>query len=192
MIKLALPVPPSIWSRVGGHLTRAGSTAGNWLKNKRPTWAGTKRVMIGTPTQTFNEIRSGKAFRPGGILRKGFRETYSDPLSAAFWYGLPAYDAYKTLKDPNVTNKAEATGSNLGGAILGGLAYKPFGLLGSMGLGMLGSSAGSAVGNRIAGPKPQAMQQFQPQPYTPQAHNNNPYMPASQSAMATYQQHYRR
>ena len=134
-------------------------TTGRFLKSKLPTKQGVKEFFVGSPREFFSQVRRGTAHKPGGLLHESFRAPGT--FNKALFYGLPGYEMARTAFDDE-GNKAERLGGQLGGNLLGLAAWKPFGLVGSIGAGILGDVAGSAVGRGVSKLTPQ-MQQKQPQ-----------------------------
>jgi len=121
-------------------------TAGSWLRSKLPTAQGVKEFMIGRPTQLWDEVRTGKALKPGSLIRESLRP--QNKLDKALFVGLPAYEMARTTFDDE-GDKLKRMGAIAGGNLLGLAAWKPLGLVGSMGAGMLGDMAGGAIGGGI-------------------------------------------
>jgi len=116
---------------------------GRWLLKKAPTWKGTREFAIGTPVQFGKEIMRGKALSKGSLMRQSLHAP--DMFSKAMFYGFPAVEAGGIMLDSEA-NKARRVGEALGGATLGLAAYRPLGMLGSIGADMLGRSIGGGIG----------------------------------------------
>jgi len=115
-----------------------------WLSKKLPKWGRTaKEMAIGSPKQFMGEIAQGKALAPGSLIRQSFHAP--GLLNKAFWYGLPAYEGIQIMRSDE-PGKAARMGGLLGGTALGIAAWRPLGILGSMGLGMLGERVGAGIG----------------------------------------------
>lgn len=118
--------------------------AGWWLKKKLPQWGTTaKEIAVGRPKQFMEELAKGKAFGKGSLIRQSFHAP--GVLNKVFWYGLPAYEGLQIMRSDD-PNKAGRMGGLLGGTALGIAAWRPLGIVGSMGAGMLGERIGSGVG----------------------------------------------
>lgn len=122
------------------------------LKKRMWKWLSTKarglgrsagEMMIGSPRRFGREIASGRALAKGGLLRESFRAP--DMLSKALFYGFPAYEAGSIMLDDD-PNKARRVGASLGGAALGLAAWRPLGMVGSMGADYIGRGLGGAIG----------------------------------------------
>lgn len=139
------------------------SGAGNWIKAKAPGFFKTvKETAIGSPGKFIGEVRQGKALAPGSMIREGFAINPmfgSKLLGGALQYGLPAYQAYKVLSDPNSQNKGEAIGNMAGNMIASSAAARPFGMIGSMIAGGLGGKVGGGIGKFFDPKQPQALPQ---------------------------------
>jgi hypothetical protein len=176
LIKTAIPIGPAgagLLSRVGGGLARFGRSAG--------------RMLFGQPGKFVGELAKGQALSKGGLIQQGVRGAFSakSPLSIAFNYGLPAYQLYGIAKS-NDPNKAEQIGGFAGSTLAGAAMSKPFGMVGSIAGSMLGQRIGSGVvgaGRKLLGkelPPPtqpnseQAMQQQMQQAYAAQQAGNYP------------------
>ncbi len=121
--------------------------AGGWLKQKLPQWGqGAKEMAIGSPGKFVDELSRGKAFGKGSLVRQSFHAP--GLLNKVFWYGLPAYEGAKIMRSDD-PDKAARMGGLIGGTALGIGAFRPLGLAGSMGLGMLGERVGSGVGRTV-------------------------------------------
>lgn len=122
-------------------LTRAGA----WVASKAPSWGKwLAEAAIGAPKQFGKEVLKGTALAPGSLIRKSFHTPTL--FDKAIWYGFPAYDAYRTLTSRVPTGvKAEQLGGLAGGAALGMAAFRPLGMLGVMGGGLLGHLIGSGA-----------------------------------------------
>lgn len=150
-----------------GNVRGALSGAGNWIKAKAPGFFKTvKETAIGSPEKFLGEVRQGKALAPGSMMRQGFQINPmfgSKLLGGALQYGLPAYQAYKVLSDPNAQNKGEALGNMAGNMIASSAASKPFGMVGSMIAGGLGGKLGGGIGKLFDPKQPQQSPEL-PQP----------------------------
>ena len=131
---------PSIFKRIGG-----------WLKKKAPTKTGFRDFMIGDPKRFAREVASGHPIK--GLPGKGrtlIQESFHAPdmLSKAMFYGLPAVETAGIALDDE-GNKAQRIGGSLGGAALGLAAYRPLGMIGSIGADMVGRSLGGGIGKTV-------------------------------------------
>jgi len=135
-------------------LGAVGRTAARW-------WPGVKQfgknvginfknIMVGSPYKAIDQIRAGKAFAPGGLIREGFNpgKGLMGLGMGALFYGLPAYEGYKILKS-DAPNKAEQLGKVLGGTAASLGAWRAFGMLGAMGATPIGSTLGGLVGKGV-------------------------------------------
>jgi hypothetical protein len=130
---------------------------------------GIKRFAIGEPKRFMKEVREGKVWSPGSTVRSMFEfpSFKTNPLSAtahgAFLVGLPAYEGYHIMTDPE-GQKAERMGGMLGGTALGWAAFGPGGLLASIPAGMIGEAVGGLAGKgvgKVVGEKPPAPPTYQ-------------------------------
>jgi len=120
--------------------------AGRWLRSKLPTAKGVKEFFVGQPKQFWSEVRSGKALDKGSLIRRSM--TPQGKLDKALFIGLPAYEMARTTFDDR-GNKAERLGRQAGGNLFGLAAWKPLGMVGAMGAGMLGDTVGGSVGRGV-------------------------------------------
>lgn len=115
--------------------------------------------LFGRPRQFMQELRSGTALSKGSLIRRSLFELpgekpWSKAMWAIPWYGLPAYETYKILKEPP-GHRAEELGGMLGSTALGFGMFRPLGLVGSMAMGHVGDIVGRKAGGlagRMAGP----------------------------------------
>lgn len=140
LVKLAAGVPilqrPSLWKRLG-----------RWAQRKMPTRTGVRNFFIGDPRRFGQEIIKGKALSKGSLIRESFHAP--DMFSKAMFYGLPAVEGVGVALDEE-GNKARRIGETLGGAALGLAAYRPLGMLGSVGADVLGRRLGGGIGQTAA------------------------------------------
>lgn len=128
---------------------------------KLPFWdsvkAHTARNLIGNPSEYWKDIQAGKAFSPGTYSRNMLWPSGGLPRNASFLSRASANLMPMLMYAPSalqlagaVTGPSEQRGSSIGSA-LGGLAGTaagmPLGILGSAGLGMLGSYLGQSAGS---------------------------------------------
>lgn len=123
---------PSLWKRFSG-----------WARKKVPTRTGVRNFFIGDPRRFGKEIVKGKALGKGSLIRESFHAP--DMFSKAMFYGLPAVEGVGVAFDEE-GNKARRIGETLGGAALGLAAYRPLGMVGSIGADILGRSLGGGIG----------------------------------------------
>ena len=140
-------------------ITKEGAMPG-WLASKAKGAGGfLKNLLIGDPKRFAKEVREGKVWEPGSTIRSMFEFPKYDPKKpiwsrlgqgahGLFLVGLPAYEGYNILTDPE-GHKAERIGGMLGGTALGWAAMGPAGILGSIPGGMLGEYAGSLAGKGV-------------------------------------------
>ena len=121
-------------------------SVGRWAKSKLPTRQGVKQFLVGNPRQFIGEVRQGKAFGKDSLLAESFKAPGT--FNKMMFYGLPGYDMARTAFDDQ-GNKAERMGAQLGGNLLGIAAFRPFGMLGSIGAGIAGDVAGGAIGRGV-------------------------------------------
>jgi len=120
-------------------------TLGASVKHYAPKiWRPVSNFMFGDPRGAAREIFSGRAFKPGGMIRDAYKPT--GLVSAAMMFGFPAYDAYKMIRDDE-GDKTRRIGALLGSTALSMGAYRPFGMVGSM----VASNIGSSIGSNLAG-----------------------------------------
>jgi hypothetical protein len=142
--------------------------AGGWLRGKLPSRKAVGEFFVGSPRQFVDEIRQGKALSKGSLIHKSFEAPGA--FNKMLFYGMPGYEMARTAFDDQ-GNKAERLGGQLGGNLLGLAAFRPLGLLGSMGAGVAGDVLGSAVGRgvgRVTGT------QIEQPPVAPQQPSVNP------------------
>lgn len=99
-------------------------------------------MTVGSPKKFMQELRSGTALGPKGLIRESFKAPAL--WQKALFYGFPAVSAVQTLRS-NDPDKAESLGGLAGGMLLGTAAMGPFGMLGSYPLGFLGEHLGSRL-----------------------------------------------
>jgi len=117
--------------------------AGWWLQKKLPQWGKSlKEMAIGEPGKFVDELSRGKALSKGSLVRKSFHAP--GMLNKVFWYGLPAYEGVQILRDDD-PDKWGRMGGLIGGTALGIGAFRPLGIVGSMGAGMLGEHIGAGI-----------------------------------------------
>lgn len=129
MTKVAIPVGTVPFIR----------RVGQFFKSHRPTWKGTKEFMVGEPTKFYHEIRGGRAFAPGSLIRESLKAP--GPLNKLLFYGWPAYDIYQTARFPSGPGKTEQIG--------GLLASTPVWIGGGKPLGMVGSTIAATMAERM-------------------------------------------
>lgn len=115
-----------------------------------------KNIMIGSPFKAVEQLQTGRAFGPGGLIRAGFYpgKGLMGLGVGGLMYGLPAYEAFQAIKrdDPN---KAEQLGRILGGTLAGLGTWRAFGILGSMAADPIGRTIGGALGRGYSSMKGQ-------------------------------------
>lgn len=131
---------PSVLKRLGG-----------WLKKKAPTRTGFRDMMIGDPKRFAKELASGHLFKGVGKGKTLIRESFRAPdmFSKAMFYGMPAVETAGIALDDE-GDKTRRIGGSLGGAALGLAAYRPLGMIGSIGADMVGRSLGGGIGQAAA------------------------------------------
>jgi hypothetical protein len=118
-----------------------------WLGNKaRSLGRSAGEMAIGSPRRFGRELASGRAFGKGSLIRESFHAP--DMLSKVLFYGFPAYEAGSVMLDDD-PHKARRIGASLGGAALGLAAWRPLGMVGSMGADYLGRGIGGALGQTV-------------------------------------------
>lgn len=138
--------------KVAGRIPIPKGRAGILASIKRfltpgPDWKTKAREFaIGDPRKFWSEVSSGKALDKGSLLRQSFHAP--GLLDKALFYGVPAYGVGSALGDAE-GDKVKRIGGELGGAALSMAAFRPLGLAGAIGGGMLGSSIGEGVGGGI-------------------------------------------
>lgn len=137
--------------------------AGRFIKNKLPSRKAVGEFFVGSPRKFIDEVRQGKALSKGSLIHESFKAPGT--FNKMMFYGMPGYEMARTAFDDQ-GDKAGRLGSQLGGNLLGIAAFRPFGMLGSMGAGMLGDYVGSKVGRRVGniGAKPAEVYQRLQQP----------------------------
>ena len=124
---------------------------GNWFRKKAPTKTGIRNMLIGDPKRFAREIASGRPIRGyKGQGRTMIRDSFYAPdmLSKMMFYGLPAVETAGIALDDE-GDKAKRIGGSLGGAALGLAAYRPLGMVGSIGADMIGRSLGGGIGKTV-------------------------------------------
>lgn len=131
--------------------------------------------MIGNPRKFMAEARAGKAFAPKSLIRQSFEAPGF--VNKAMFYGLPALEAAGILTGSS-EDKASELGGLLGGSALGIAAFKPFGMVGAMGAGILGDVAGRSLGHlgqkAVNAVRQPAIEQPQMSPYGRPLYARNP------------------
>ena len=143
-----------------GVIGRAASA----LKSKLPTLGGLKRFVIGEPGRFMNEIRAGKAFSKGSLMRESFQTP--GMMNKALFYGFPAVEGYNILSKPGPM-KAERLGELLGDTAMYTATWKPLGYVGSALVGGIGGKIGRGavqIGKHMAGAGPKVVQHGMPRP----------------------------
>lgn len=131
-------------------------TAKRW---GRTAVSDARRFMFGYPKEYAQQLRSGEAFRHGGLLRNVLTgPPGTGPIGRLLHVGtmaVPTALAVPQLARLPRSHRGEAIGS-FAGSLLGGIAGAPLGLVGNI----AGSMTGEALGGRIGSlfNKPEAPQ----------------------------------
>jgi hypothetical protein len=133
--------------------------AGKFLSKHAPTWAGTKKMMIGEPGRFKDELVNRKLLSKGSLIREGFHAP--GMFNKALFYGLPALDVVSAARSDS-PDKAKDIAGILGGTVGSMAAFRPFGMVGAM----AGSAAGSALGKGLLS-KGRQVAGVQPPPEAP-------------------------
>jgi hypothetical protein len=124
-------------------LARAATGIKAWAKNQVPTKTGIRNFFVGDPRRFAEEVVSGKALGKHGLIRDSLRAP--GLLNKAMFYGLPAYEGVNIARD-NEPDKAKRIGALAGATTLGLAAFRPLGLLGSIGASYAGDRLGGGIG----------------------------------------------
>jgi hypothetical protein len=161
-----------------GMLSRVGRTLKKWA----PTWAGTKKMMIGEPGKFKDEIVNRKLLSKGSLIREGFRAP--GMLNKALFYGMPALDMVSVARSDS-PDKAGDIASIIGGSAMGMAAFRPLGMLGAMAAGTAGAALGRGAvhgGQKLLGQQPAAPPPPPEQPTVPY-NQFYPYAPGANYAV---------
>ena len=99
-------------------------------------------TMVGEPLKALQEIRAGKGFAPGSVMRSGLIP--ESHIGKALMYGIPAAQGASILAG-NDPNKGEQLGGLAVGSALSSAAFGPLGGLGAAALYPIGESVGSGI-----------------------------------------------